>query len=615
MLMGAFWGVYGADKGGSWVVGLLARDARRRLAGARPRVLLDPPARGPDRRGHRGELPRPRHHRLLLLRALQRRGRAGRRSPRSRTSRSRTSRTGGSSGRRSATSNLMVWMSFALVIVSYFVLFRTPIGLRIRACGEHPRAADTVGIDVYSVRYGAVVFSGVLAGARRRLPLDRLQRRRVQREHDRRPRLHRARRADLRRLAAVRHLLRGAPVRVLDRARVPPATSTPTRRRRSSRRCPTSSRSSPSPGSSAARFRRPPSANRMSDNRRAGRPAAAALVLGLLALAAIPVAAVVAAVREDIGLLEAEIVAVPVALRARPHRRVALAPRTVPRRAQRAPRRRRPRARRAARGLVRRLRRGHGRARARLLRRFARCVLRVTLHALVRDRQQPSRGARAPGDRVRPGRAGDEDPQQVPPLARGGALRAAARPRRTSRASCARTRTTSASTASSTSTSSTRASSPTSGSSGRGGPRRAPQRRNRRFETGLVLVVLAGDHGRDGDRDHAPGSRRAATTPRRPTKKAGARTQVVKPPRPYLVVKGVGGSSYVAIRRGGPSGAVVFEGTVGQGRHRAVPRQALLAQREHARAPRDHGRRQARDARRQAAARAHGHARRAGRRR
>src|SRR2546428_6209491 len=57
----------------------------------------------------------------------------------------------------------MDWLSFLLVIVSYVVLFKTPIGLRIRACGEHPRAADTVEINVYAVRYGSVVLSGVLA--------------------------------------------------------------------------------------------------------------------------------------------------------------------------------------------------------------------------------------------------------------------------------------------------------------------------------------------------------------------------------------------------------------------------------------------------------------------
>jgi simple sugar transport system permease protein len=59
--------------------------------------------------------------------------------------------------------NLMIWLSFLLLIVAWFVLFRTPVGLRLRSVGEHPRAADTVGISVYKTRYVAVVISGTLA--------------------------------------------------------------------------------------------------------------------------------------------------------------------------------------------------------------------------------------------------------------------------------------------------------------------------------------------------------------------------------------------------------------------------------------------------------------------
>jgi general nucleoside transport system permease protein len=59
--------------------------------------------------------------------------------------------------------NLMIWLAFATVVLSWLVLFKTPIGLRLRSVGEHPRAADTVGISVFKVRYAAVVLSGMLA--------------------------------------------------------------------------------------------------------------------------------------------------------------------------------------------------------------------------------------------------------------------------------------------------------------------------------------------------------------------------------------------------------------------------------------------------------------------
>jgi general nucleoside transport system permease protein len=59
--------------------------------------------------------------------------------------------------------NLMIWLSYGVLILSWFVLFRTAIGLRIRSVGEHPRAADTVGISVYGIRYASVVTSGGLA--------------------------------------------------------------------------------------------------------------------------------------------------------------------------------------------------------------------------------------------------------------------------------------------------------------------------------------------------------------------------------------------------------------------------------------------------------------------
>ena len=55
-------------------------------------------------------------------------------------------------------------LALALVPVSIFVLWRTPFGLRIRASGEHPVAADSLGVSVYRMKFTAVVASGALAG-------------------------------------------------------------------------------------------------------------------------------------------------------------------------------------------------------------------------------------------------------------------------------------------------------------------------------------------------------------------------------------------------------------------------------------------------------------------
>lgn len=59
---------------------------------------------------------------------------------------------------------ITTYIGLAILVVSVIVLYRTRFGLRLRACGEHPHAADSVGINVYKMRYAGVIISGGLAG-------------------------------------------------------------------------------------------------------------------------------------------------------------------------------------------------------------------------------------------------------------------------------------------------------------------------------------------------------------------------------------------------------------------------------------------------------------------
>ena len=56
------------------------------------------------------------------------------------------------------------YIALAVVLLSWFVLYKIPFGMHLRACGEHPGAAESVGINVKKMRYIAVISSGLLAG-------------------------------------------------------------------------------------------------------------------------------------------------------------------------------------------------------------------------------------------------------------------------------------------------------------------------------------------------------------------------------------------------------------------------------------------------------------------
>ena len=59
---------------------------------------------------------------------------------------------------------ITTYIGILIFIIAYIVINKTRFGLRLRSCGEHPQAADSVGINVYKIRYLGVIISGVLAG-------------------------------------------------------------------------------------------------------------------------------------------------------------------------------------------------------------------------------------------------------------------------------------------------------------------------------------------------------------------------------------------------------------------------------------------------------------------
>lgn len=61
--------------------------------------------------------------------------------------------------------NILLYFAFLLVPITWFILEKTTFGLKIKAVGEHPRAADSKGISVSAIRYAAIIIGGAYAGA------------------------------------------------------------------------------------------------------------------------------------------------------------------------------------------------------------------------------------------------------------------------------------------------------------------------------------------------------------------------------------------------------------------------------------------------------------------
>jgi ABC-type uncharacterized transport system permease subunit len=162
MLTGCYFGIYGADVGGSWVIGLLFAMAAGgvlalvhavfsitlradQIVGGVAINLLALGITGylfVDRYGDQGtpdNISRVPDVTLPGIKDI------------------------GFVGDAIGKTNLLTWLALALVVALAVFLFRTPRGLRLRSVGEHPRAAETVGLSVIRTRYLAVIASGVLA--------------------------------------------------------------------------------------------------------------------------------------------------------------------------------------------------------------------------------------------------------------------------------------------------------------------------------------------------------------------------------------------------------------------------------------------------------------------
>jgi ABC-type uncharacterized transport system permease subunit len=162
MLMGAFWGIWGADKTGSWVVGLgigMLSGALLALIHAVFAVSFraDQIVSGFSMnflalgitgfayvsiygtQGTPDQVPRAPDVTVPLLEDIP--------------------FVGDVVGRM----NILVWLGLLTVLLTWIVVFRTPIGLRLRSVGENPLAAQTAGVSPVGVRYIAVLLSGTLA--------------------------------------------------------------------------------------------------------------------------------------------------------------------------------------------------------------------------------------------------------------------------------------------------------------------------------------------------------------------------------------------------------------------------------------------------------------------